>query len=106
MYIIDTYVYLFICCLPISAECPCYMYIYSYTHTYICLYIDTTTTVNEFINGILYHFVPHTRTFAEYAKIFVVPANLFTCLNAAIAIFLLQYDCTWYFLYFLASWQF
>lgn len=100
------YIYLYVVCLfPRNALAIC-IYICIFIHTYICLYIDTTTTVNEFINGILYHFVPHTRTFAEYAKIFVVPANLFTCLNAAIAIFLLQYDCTWYFLYFLASWQF
>lgn len=71
------------------------LYVYIFMYTYICLYIGTTTTtVNEFINGILYHFVPHTRTFAECAKIFVVPANLFTCLIAAIAIFRLQYDCT------------
>lgn len=66
----------------------------------------TTTTLNEFINGILYHFMPHTRTFAECAKIFVVPSNLFTCLNAALAIFRLQYDCTCYFVVFFASWQY
>lgn len=74
----------------------------------MCMHIatTTTTTLNEFINGILYHFVPHTRTFAECAKIFVVPSNLFTCLNAALAIFRLQYDCTCYFVVFFASWQY
>jgi len=53
-------------------------------YMYIFIVGPNTTTSNEFINGILYHFLPHTRKVCEH---FCHLSQLFTCLIAAVCYF-------------------